>query len=220
MASNSLKIYGLVLGYRRDFSKGLVIFLFYLLTFVNISNSGESMKRLFAMFTLFLFVASSNMVVAAPFGNSTDVKDAKKLWQAMTQAKLVGKNAIKSTPYTGTPPHGAILDTIDTTITVDGHTGAVIVKKNFGGKDLTKADVANNPNKHLKAVTVMFKRESGYDSDNRDWFWAKYLPDGSLDMNPKKMKLAGRVAKGNNAAGCIACHKAAPGGDFIFNYDR
>jgi len=33
------------------------------------------------------------------------------------------------------------------------------------------------------------------------------------------MKLAGRVAKGA-PTGCIACHKAAPGGDYIFNHDR
>ena len=65
----------------------------------------------------------------------------------------------------------------------------------------------------------MFRREKGYDADNKDWFWAKYKPDGSLDTNPKGMQLAGRVAKGA-AQGCIACHKAAPGGDLVFNNDR
>ena len=64
----------------------------------------------------------------------------------------------------------------------------------------------------------MYKR-NGYDRDNNDWFWVKFLPDGSLDSNPEGVKLAGRVAKGMSA-GCIACHKAAPGGDLVFNNDR
>ena len=58
----------------------------------------------------------------------------------------------------------------------------------------------------------MFKREAGYDEENRDWFWAKYLPDGALDRNPAGIELAGRVAKGMDA-GCIACHTALGGED-------
>ena len=54
-----------------------------------------------------------------------------------------------------------------------------------------------------------------YDPDNQNWFWAKYLPNGSLDKNPKGMQLAGRVAKGADA-GCIACHAGADGGDYMF----
>ncbi len=79
--------------------------------------------------------------------------------------------------------------------------------------------MANDPHKYLKAITVMFKRERGYDADNRNWFWAKFKPDGSLDKNPKGVALAGRVMKGANK-GCIACHKSAPGGDMVFNFDR
>ena len=61
----------------------------------------------------------------------------------------------------------------------------------------------------------MFKREKGYDPESKNWFWAKYKPDGQLFVNPKGMQLAGRVAKGK-PKGCIACHQAAPGGDFVF----
>jgi hypothetical protein len=64
----------------------------------------------------------------------------------------------------------------------------------------------------------MFKRK-GYDGDNKDWFWVKFKPDGSLHKNPKGMQLAGKVAKGM-PKGCIACHKAAPGGDYVYNFDR
>jgi hypothetical protein len=155
---------------------------------------------------------------AAPFGGADDVGFAGKLWQAMQSANLVGKDAIISTPYTGTHPHGAILDTIDAQVTVDGERNIVIIKRNYGGEGVGKANVANDPDKYLKAVTVMFKR-AGYDTDNRDWFWVKYAPDGSVLKNPKGMSLAGRVAKGT-PQGCIACHTGAPGGDMVFNHDR
>ncbi|MDH3671592.1 MAG: cytochrome P460 family protein [Gammaproteobacteria bacterium] len=120
-----------------------------------------------------------------------------------------------STPYTGQHPHGAILDTIDGFIRVQGDSGVVIVKRNYGGEGVSKNAVADNPGKYLKAITVMFKR-NGYDPETRDWFWVKYRPDGSLDKNPAGMMLAGKVAKGK-PKGCIACHTAAPGGDFVFN---
>ncbi len=156
---------------------------------------------------------------AAPFGNADDVADAKALWQVLQNEHLVGARSIQAVPYQGQHPHGAVLETLDKTITVGGHRGAVIVKRNYGGEGVSKATVANDPDKYLAAITVMFKREAGYDPEDRDWFWAKYKPDGSLDLNPKGMALAGRVAKGA-AQGCIACHKAAPGGDFVFNNDR
>jgi len=156
---------------------------------------------------------------APPFGGKDSQAYAAKLWAAMTQARLVGAKALHTTPYEGQDPHGVILETIDTTLAVGGHTGAVIVKRNYGPKGVTKEQVSNNPGKHLKAVTVMFKRKKGYDKDNANYFWAKYNADGSLQKNPKKMALAGRVAKGMDA-GCIACHLAAPGGDYVFAHDR
>ena len=153
---------------------------------------------------LFIFSVS---VFAQPFGGEDDVSYASKLWNAMKSAKLVGSGALMSRPYTGQHPHGAILDTIEISFTFDGNTGPQIIKRNYGGDGVSK-----------DAVTIMYQR-SGYDADNNDWYWAKYLPDGRLDKNPKDMQLAGRVAKGAKA-GCIACHTAAPGGDFVFINDR
>jgi len=156
---------------------------------------------------------------AAPFGGDDDTGYAAKLWTAMVDGGLVGEGAITSAPYTGVHPHGAILDTLDAHATVDGKRNTVIIKRNYGGDGVNKQVVANDPAKWLKAVTVMYKRP-GYDADNKDWFWVKYAPDGSVLKNPKGMFLAGRVAKGVTGAGCIACHTAAPGGDMVFNHDR
>lgn len=166
-----------------------------------------------------LSAGAAPMALSAPFGNEADVQDAKALWQVLKEERLVGPEMIHSTPYGGQHPHGAVLETLDTPVTVDGHTGEVIVKRNYGGSGVSKEAVANQPQEYLKAITVMFKREQGYDEENQNWFWAKYLPDGSLDKNPKNMPLAGRVAKGASV-GCIACHQAAPGDDYVYNFDR
>jgi len=164
-------------------------------------------------------VLMTGTAFAAPFGGPDDLAYAAKLWKSLSNAGFVGVDAtIMSAPYTGTHPHGAILDTIDATATVDGYTGVVIIKRNYGGKGVSKAAVANDPLRYLKAITVMFKRK-GYDPEDKDWFWVKFAPNGSVLKNPKGMSLAGRVAKGMNK-GCIACHKAAPGGDMVYNHDR
>ena len=163
-------------------------------------------------------VGCTTVAAAPPFGGPADQAYAAELWQALRSAHLVGPGAIMSTPYRGQHPHGAILDTLDAILRVRGNTGPVIVKRNYRGEGVSKAAVANDPGRYLKSVTVMYKRR-GYDPEDRDWFWVKYAPDGSLLKNPKGMALAGRVAKGK-PKGCIACHRAAPGGDFVFNHDR
>ena len=157
--------------------------------------------------------------MAAPFGGIDDVTYAAKLWAVMGDDDLVGSDAIVTYPYQGTQPHGELLEIMTATSTVDGFTSTLISKKNYIGDGITALDVSNNPDAYLDSVTVMFQREVGYDSDNADWFWAKYFPDGTVMTNPMGMHLAGRVAKGMDA-GCIACHIAAPGGDYVFSHDR
>lgn len=160
-----------------------------------------------------LMAAAVASAQTAPFGNAEDTGYAAKLWQAMTDARLVGENSIKVHPFEGNEPHGTIQEVVASAATIDGHTGRLVVKRNHGGKeDLTVEEVYDEPTKYLDAITIMFKRETGYDPDNRDWFWAKYLPSGELDKNPKGIQLAGRVAKGA-MQGCIACHTAAGGDD-------
>jgi len=166
-----------------------------------------------------LVIAAGTLSAAPPFGGEKDVAYSQDLWAALESANLAGDGAIQATPYEGQHPHGAVLQTLDGTLSVNGHTGDVIVKRNYGGDGVNSTKVANNPKQFLKSVTVMFRREKGYDADNANWFWVKYKPDGSLHTNPKDMKLAGRVAKGADQ-GCIACHQAAPGGDYVYNNDR
>jgi len=153
------------------------------------------------------------------FGKPDDVAYAQQLWGELQKAHLVGPGAIASKPYQGTEPHGAILVTLQSELTVGGHTGALLVKNNYMGDGVTVETVSEHPDRDLAAITVMFRRAPGYDSDNKDWFWAKYRADGSLDANPAGVKLAGRVGK-NPEGACIACHRGAPGEDFVFFNDR
>jgi len=147
-----------------------------------------------------------------PFGNAEDIEYAKKLW-AKIEAK--GLNSTPANLYVGGPPHGPVREVLEAII--DGK--RVIVKRNYGGPDVSVKSVGRNRAKFLKAITVMAKREAGYDPEDADWFWVKYKPDGSLHTNAKGMKLAGRVAKGMEK-GCIFCHRSASGNDFVFGHNK
>ncbi|GAA0793202.1 cytochrome P460 family protein [Marinobacterium sediminicola] len=155
----------------------------------------------------------------APFGNKDDLELATSLWALMEYKGLAGDNAVMTRPYKGMPPHGMILELIETPVKLHGQSGPLIVKRNYGGDGISVDDVINDPARYLQAVTIMLKREAGYDADNGDWFYVKYDARGNVMKNPKGIALAGRVAKGM-PTGCIACHQAAEGSDFVFNHDR
>jgi hypothetical protein len=164
-----------------------------------------------------LFIAGQTAAQDAPAGTDADADYAALLWEIMETERLAGDNMIFALPYEGLEPHGLMLETFYTTAEIDGHSGALVVKRNYGPEGVSGDEVLSDPAGHLGAITIMFKREEGYDSDNADWFYAKYLPDGTLDQNPAGMRLAGRVGKGAEA-GCIPCHAgAAP--DFLFTTD-
>lgn len=152
----------------------------------------------------------------AVFGGAEDQAYAAQLWDAMVEMNLAGDNMIRSFPYDGVAPHGMMLETFYSSATIGDNSGALIVKRNYGPEGVELDDVLADPGKHLGAYTVMYQREEGYDADNQNWFWVKYLPDGSLDKNPAGVALAGKVAKGADV-GCIACHSGED--DYVFTTD-
>ena len=154
-----------------------------------------------------------------PFGTPADIAYAAEIWAAMQSDDFVGPDSIVTNSYPGNEPHGELLEIITSDALIDGHEGTLIAKKNYTGDSITSLDVANDPDAYLNSVTIMFQRRPGYDSDNDDWFWAKYAPDGTVMSNPMGMALAGRVARGMDT-GCIACHVNAPGSDYVFSHDR
>jgi hypothetical protein len=84
----------------------------------------------------------------------------------------------------------------------------------YQGPEVSIEEVLDDPSQNLKIVAVMFKREKGYDAANQDWFYTKYNPDGTPQMNKKDKLMAGRAGK------CIGCHRSAPGDDFVFSFSR
>lgn len=108
--------------------------------------------------------------------------------------------------YTGNDPHGRLLTTYTNAVAHDAlmageavlPEGAIVIKENY------------MPTRELAAITVMYK-QAGYNAEHNDWFFAKYLPDGSLDTAPNGMALEGRVP------GCQGCHIAQAGQDYLYS---
>jgi len=104
----------------------------------------------------------------------------------------------KGSLYQGQHPHGAFLTTYVNpeaakAISARAGTlpdGAMVVKENYSA------------DKQLAAITVMY-RVKGYNPEGGDWFYLKYAPDGSIDKEGK-------------VAGCIGCHAAVRGNDWLF----
>jgi DNA polymerase III alpha subunit (gram-positive type) len=151
-----------------------------------------------------------------PFGSESDVGFAGKIWAAMLDQNLAGADMLRAAPYEGTEPHGMMLELFTTSASIDGREGDLIVKRNFGPVGVTTDQVLENPDQHLAMISVMFRREAGYDEETKNWFWVNFMPDGTVAKNPNGMSLAGKIAKGMDV-GCIACHVAADGDDFVYS---
>jgi hypothetical protein len=122
-------------------------------------------------------------LTAADFRNSWD------LWPGTTEK------------YEGTEPHGALLTTYLNPAAAQAAAsgagemppGAIVVKDNF------------MPDGMFGASTVMYKIE-GYNPEAGDWWWAKFMPDGSVDMDGMAQ---GRVEM------CIGCHAKGADNDYL-----
>lgn len=183
------------------------------------------LKKIAVASVVIVGLTAAGQAQEAPFGGPDDVAYANQLWQQMAAARLVGPDAIQTTPYEGgTGLHSATIVTVQANVTVNGNTGIAIVKKNFRTPDGTPATqeeifagTVGGP------LTVMYQREAGYDSGNQDWFWAVYTPPGDVVVNPLGLNMAGKIVGGGAMPdapfNCIACHAGAPGGDLVFLHD-
>ena len=111
----------------------------------------------------------------------------------------------KGERYPGGEPHGSTLTTYTNATTASALEagtasmpgGSIIVKENY------------MPSGDLGAITTMYKVE-GYNPDAGDWYWVKFLPDGTVDMDG--------MAQGMVPT-CIACHTGRADNDYIFTSD-
>jgi len=168
-------------------------------------------------------IAGQSASIFVPVGTMDDISYARSLWQVLVQERITGKQMQPAEPFLGAAkPHGWILELVYRNITVKGHTGFLVVKRNYDQEGLTVEQVMQDRDKHLSSFTVMFQREADYDNDNQNWFWVKYRPDGTpfeKKIQGVPVKVAGRFLKGKKQednSGCIYCHASAGGGDYIF----
>lgn len=138
-----------------------------------------------------------------------DVQHAKALWTEIKNYSTWTVPEGFSGWQEGKSPHGAVLRYFVNDIAAGGLTkdGAVIIKENY----------SEESEDALKSVTVMEKRQ-GYDPETQNWFYVKYSPDGKVMKNPQGVELAGLVGKGKGQ-GCVPCHAAAGGDDYLFMND-
>ena len=105
----------------------------------------------------------------------------------------------------GKSPHGAFLKVYVNDVAAksakDPAYQSVIVKENY------------DKDRKLVALTPMIRVREGYDPDHKDWYYAKFKPDGTL-FAKDEVKLAGKVK------GCIDCHAKAKGKDYLFTNDK
>ena len=120
-------------------------------------------------------------------------------WEA-----LPGKKELRE----GAAPHGAFLRTYANKTAIGDPKalpyGSILVTENYD-KDKTT----------LRDITVMY-RTKGTDPQHGDWYWLKYLPDGSIARTPEK---EGKKAIAGKVASCIECHSKAEGKDLVFSND-
>ncbi|MBE0599359.1 MAG: cytochrome P460 family protein [Desulfuromonadales bacterium] len=143
-------------------------------------------------------------LLAMSHGKEMPAAEGKALYQYITQTDSYEKWPMwpgKKEFYSGTEPHGALLTTYVNEPALQAlqknaplPDGAIIVKENY------------TPDKKLAAVTVMYKK-AGFNPQAGDYFWLKYGPQGKIEAEGK-------------ADGCINCHRAAQGNDFLFTNDQ
>jgi hypothetical protein len=145
----------------------------------------------------------------APDEKPDNLQMAAEVWKEMGNYEEGFRSMTAADEWDpGKSPHGAFLRYyINTEPDKMTEYGSIIVKENYGEKS----------EEALGAVTVM-KRIKDYDPETGDWFYAKFSPDGKVMKNPAGMPLAGLVGKGGDK-GCIPCHTAAGGDDYVFLND-
>jgi hypothetical protein len=139
------------------------------------------------------------------FGSEEDVSMAATIWTEIQGYDQWAAPPDRDGLIEGSQPHGSWQRWYHNEV-ADLADGYVVVKVNF--TDMMET---------FDAVTVM-KKIDGYDPDTKDWFYAKYMADGTLFENGDGIPMAGLVGKGG-AMGCIPCHAAAGGDDYLHYND-
>jgi Cytochrome P460 len=105
-------------------------------------------------------------------------------------------------------------------VTDEHHASRKIYLNSVAGKDRDKLPVGSiliRPQygangKELQNINVMY-RIKGSDSDKLEWYWLRYLPNGSI---AKTTGTSGDHPTAGQVRSCIECHQKAPSGELTF----
>jgi hypothetical protein len=137
--------------------------------------------------------------------SQSDMSMANKFWKLLSgQSYRFTYHHMPGKPmgfYKGTPPHGKWLQTYVNNIAYD----AIVAKvgKMPGNSIIAKDNYMTKSDSSPAAVTAMVK-VPGYDPAHGNWFYAKYGPNGKVDM-------AGKVKY------CMSCHEKVADNDYIYS---
>jgi hypothetical protein len=137
----------------------------------------------------------------------------QSLWRYMVREKspytrwpsLPGKAG----PRKAESPHGPIVRTYANAVAAADPKGlpygSILVLEDFAADQKTRT-----------GINILY-RVKGYDPRNGDWYWMKYLENGTVVRTPADQggkPVAGRVVA------CIDCHRKAGGNDFVVSNDE
>lgn len=101
-------------------------------------------------------------------------------------------------------PHGTLTPTYANKVAADDPQnlpiGSVLVREDYDDK-----------RKRL-SISVMY-RVKAYDKDHGNWYWLKYLENGTVARGKDNKPISGKVAS------CRECHAKAGDNDFVFSND-
>ena len=161
------------------------------------------MKKTTLLIMLFIVLSLvfSGMILAQSKKGGTVVAVGAPVWDYLKKEGFAknwkmwpGTTAM----YQGPEPHGAFL----TTYVNDVALKSINAKKGKFSDGSMIAQENYSKDKKLKFIAVMYKVK-GYNSQDGNWFWAQYKPDGRIESE-------GKVDE------CIKCHVAQKGNDYVY----
>lgn len=157
---------------------------------------------------------SSRSTPTRPARPPTTEEFAKSFWRFIVRPQSPytkwAKIAVKAPEASdGETPHGPA------TAVYANPTAIQDVKSLPDGAILVIEDLSKD-GKSRDGVSVMY-RVKDTDPEHNDWYWLRFLPDGSIsrsDTTSSGKPMAGKVKS------CIDCHTQAAGGDYVFSNDQ
>lgn len=170
---------------------------------------------LLALLAMILPAATANN---AGYGAAGDVARAEMLWPLLEARGLVGADPVQTQLVLAREPVGQLIETLGARLSIEGEERLAFVKRVYAS-GVSPAEIDADRLGLLVHTVAMIRAERGYNAQADDWFFVRYGPEGAILTDQNGVPEAGRL-HGQSDIGCMACHRTAPGDDFLFTTDR